>query len=103
MTLSREQVEENLDRWRFTLQRRGMRVSWSKTFMCVNEREPSGAMRLQGTEIKKVEDFKYLGSTVQCNGECGKEETYPSKVEKVQGVLGYKRVSVRIKRCTRWW
>ncbi|KAK3569879.1 hypothetical protein QTP86_006755 [Hemibagrus guttatus] len=36
---SREQVEENLERWRFALERRGMKVSCSKTeYMCVNER-----------------------------------------------------------------
>ncbi|KAK3556231.1 hypothetical protein QTP70_006934 [Hemibagrus guttatus] len=40
---SREQVEENLERWRFALERRGMKVSGSKTeYMCVNEREGSG-------------------------------------------------------------
>ncbi|KAK3556960.1 hypothetical protein QTP70_022299, partial [Hemibagrus guttatus] len=71
---SREQVEENLERWRFALERRGMKVSHSKTeYMCVNERERSGTVRLQGEEVKKVQEFKYLGSTVQSNGECGKE------------------------------
>ncbi|KAK3551001.1 hypothetical protein QTP70_011436 [Hemibagrus guttatus] len=71
---SREQVEENLERWRFALERRGMKVSRSKTeYMCVNEREESGTVRLQGEEVKKVQEFKYLGSTVQSNGECGKE------------------------------
>ncbi|KAK3539646.1 hypothetical protein QTP70_011095 [Hemibagrus guttatus] len=71
---SREQVEENLERWRFALERRGMKVSRSKTeYMCVNERERSGTVRLQGEEVKKVQEFKYLGSTVQSNGECGKE------------------------------
>ncbi|KAK3517214.1 hypothetical protein QTP70_001135 [Hemibagrus guttatus] len=71
---SREQVEENLERWRFALERRGMKVSCSKTeYMCVNEREVSGTVRLQGEEVKKVQEFKYLGSTVQSNGECGKE------------------------------
>ncbi|KAK3512316.1 hypothetical protein QTP70_004627 [Hemibagrus guttatus] len=70
---SREQVEESLERWRFALKRRGMKVSRSKTeYMCVNEREGSGTVRLQGEEVKKVEEFKYLGSTVQSNGECGK-------------------------------
>ncbi|KAK3533105.1 hypothetical protein QTP70_007319 [Hemibagrus guttatus] len=70
---SREQVEENLERWRFALERRGMKVSRSKTeYMCVNEREGSGTVRLQGEEVKKVQEFKYLGSTVQ-SGECGKE------------------------------
>ncbi|KAK3561616.1 hypothetical protein QTP86_010765 [Hemibagrus guttatus] len=71
---SREQVEENLERWRFALERRGMKVSGSKTeYMCVNEREGSGTVRLQGEEVKKIQEFKYLGSTVQSNGECGKE------------------------------
>ncbi|KAK3541071.1 hypothetical protein QTP86_012320 [Hemibagrus guttatus] len=71
---SRKQVEENLERWRFALERRGMKVSRSKTeYMCVNEREGSGTVRLQGEEVKKVQEFKYLGSTVQSNGECGKE------------------------------
>ncbi|KAK3523534.1 hypothetical protein QTP70_001903 [Hemibagrus guttatus] len=71
---SREQVEENLERWRFALERRGMKVSRSKTeYMCVNEREGSGTVRLQGEEVKKVQEFKYLGLTVQSNGECGKE------------------------------
>ncbi|KAK3508981.1 hypothetical protein QTP70_015404 [Hemibagrus guttatus] len=71
---SREQVEENLERWRFALERRGMKVSGSKTeYMCVNEREGSGTVRLQGEEVKKVQEFKYLGSTVQSNGECEKE------------------------------
>ncbi|KAK3573129.1 hypothetical protein QTP86_014133, partial [Hemibagrus guttatus] len=71
---SREQVEENLERWRFALERRGMKVSRSKTeYTCANEREGSGTVRLQGEEMKKVQEFKYLGSTVQSNGECGKE------------------------------
>ncbi|KAK3554690.1 hypothetical protein QTP70_032660 [Hemibagrus guttatus] len=71
---SREQVEENLERWRFVLERRGMKVSRSKTeYMYVNEREGSGTVRLQGEEVKKVQEFQYLGSTVQSNGEYGKE------------------------------
>ena len=48
---SSEQVEENLERWRYALERRGMKVSRSKTeYMCVNERNPSGTVRLQGVE-----------------------------------------------------
>ncbi|KAK3542834.1 hypothetical protein QTP70_004639 [Hemibagrus guttatus] len=51
-----------------------MKVSRIKTeYMCVNEREGSGTVRLQGEEVKKVQEFKYLGSTVQSNGQCGKE------------------------------
>ncbi|KAK3556116.1 hypothetical protein QTP70_005604 [Hemibagrus guttatus] len=54
---SREQVEENLERWRFALEIRGMKVSRSKTeYMCVNEREGSGTVRLQGEDVKKEEE-----------------------------------------------
>ncbi|KAK3508597.1 hypothetical protein QTP70_034713, partial [Hemibagrus guttatus] len=45
---SREQVEENLERWRFALESRGMKVSRSKTeYMCVNEREGSGTVSIR--------------------------------------------------------
>ncbi|KAF7651214.1 hypothetical protein LDENG_00113870 [Lucifuga dentata] len=100
---SREQVEENLERWRYALERRGMKVSRSKTeYMAVNERDSSGMVRLQGIEIKKVEDFKYLGSTVQSNGECGKEVKKRVQAgwngwRKVSGVMCDKRVSARMK------
>ncbi|KAK3523754.1 hypothetical protein QTP70_009236 [Hemibagrus guttatus] len=100
---SREQVEENLERWRFALERRGMKVSRSKTeYMCVNEREGSGTVRLQGEEVKKVQEFKYLESTVQSNGECGKEVKKRVQAgwngwRKVWGVLRDRKISARIK------
>ncbi|KAK3536298.1 hypothetical protein QTP86_001402, partial [Hemibagrus guttatus] len=100
---SREQVEENLERWRFALERRGMKVSRSKTeYMCVNEREGSGTVKLQGEEVKKVQEFKYLGSTVQSNGECGKEVKKRVQAgwngwRKVSGVLCDQKISARIK------
>ncbi|KAK3548696.1 hypothetical protein QTP70_016772, partial [Hemibagrus guttatus] len=100
---SREQVEENLERWRFALERRGMKVSRSKTeYMCVNGREGSGTVRLQGEEVKKVQEFKYLGSTVQSNGECGKEVKKQVQAgwngwRKVSGVLCARKISARIK------
>ncbi|KAK3559717.1 hypothetical protein QTP86_017709 [Hemibagrus guttatus] len=100
---SREQVEENLERWRFALERRGMKVSRSKTeYMCVNERQGSGTVRLQGEEVKKVQEFKYLGSTVQSNGECRKEVKKRVQAgwngwRKVSGVLCDQKISARIK------
>ncbi|KAK3516372.1 hypothetical protein QTP70_009934 [Hemibagrus guttatus] len=100
---SREQVEENLERWRFALERRGMKVSRSKTeYMCVNEREGSGTVRLQGEEVKTVQEFKYLGSTVQSNGECAKEVKKRVQAgwngwRKVSGVLFDRKISARIK------
>ncbi|MCJ8736400.1 hypothetical protein PDJAM_G00257490 [Pangasius djambal] len=80
-----------------------MKVSRSKTeYVCVNEREGSGTVRLQGEEVKKVQEFKYLGSTVQSNGECGKEVKERVQAgwngwRKVSGVLCDRRISARIK------
>ena len=49
-----------------------MKVSRRKTeYMCVNERQDNGTVRMQGEEVAKVDDFKYPGSTVQSNAECG--------------------------------
>ncbi|XP_062866594.1 uncharacterized protein LOC134329279, partial [Trichomycterus rosablanca] len=100
---NREQVEDNLERWRYALERRGMKVSRSKTeYMCVNGRETGGTVRLQGAEVTKVKDFKYLGSTVQENGECGKEvkkrvQAGWSGWRKVSGVICDKRVTAKVK------
>ena len=73
---SKEQVEEKLESWRYALERRGMKVNRRKTeYMCVYERQDtgSGTVKMQGEEVTKVDDFKYLGSTIQSNGECGRE------------------------------
>ncbi|KAF7693224.1 hypothetical protein HF521_008540 [Silurus meridionalis] len=49
-------------------------------------REGSGVVRLQGEELEKVEEFRYLGSTVQSNGECVREsdEKSAGRVEWVE-------------------
>ena len=73
---SKEQVEEKLESWRYALERRGMKVNRKKTeYMCVNERQDtgSGTVKMEGEEVAKMVDFKYLGSTVQSNGVCGRE------------------------------
>ena len=73
---SKEQVEEKLESWIYALERRGMKVNRRKTeYTCVNERQDTGSrtVKMQGEEVAKVDDFKYLGSTVQSNGECGRE------------------------------
>ena len=70
----RQQVEAHLKRWRYALERRGMKVSRSKTeYLSVNEKGDSDTAQLQGAEVIKVDEFKYLGSTVQINGDCGTE------------------------------
>ena len=58
------------------MERRRIKVNRRKTeYMCVNERQDngSGTVKMQGEEVANMEDFKYLDSTVQSNGECGRE------------------------------
>ena len=57
--------------------------------MCVNEKQVNGTVKRQGQEVMKVEDLKYLSSTIQSNGECGREVK-----KRVQaGWNGWKRMS----------
>ena len=74
---SKEQVEEKLESWRYALryalERIGMKVNRRKTeYMFVDERQDNGTVRMRGEEVATVDDFKYLTSTVQSNGECGR-------------------------------
>ncbi|KAG2462202.1 RTJK polymerase, partial [Polypterus senegalus] len=100
---SREQVEETLERWRYAVERRRMKVSRNKTeYMCVNEREVSGMARMQGVELAKVDEFKSLGSTVQSNEDCGREVKKRVLAgwngwRRVSGVICDRKVSARVK------
>ena len=102
---SKEQVEEKLESWRYALERRGMKVNRRKTeYMCVNERQDNGSdtVKMQGEVVAKVEDFKYLGSIVQSNGECGREVKKRVQAgwngwRRMSGVICDKRVPTRVK------
>ena len=102
---SKEQVEEKLEGWIYALERRGMKVNRRKTeYMCVNERQDnsSSTVKMQGEEVTKVDDFKYLGSTVQSNGECGREVKKRVQAgwngwRRMSGVICDRRVPARVK------
>ena len=100
---TRQDVEGELERWRYALERRGMKVSRSKTeYMCVNEREGGEVVHLQDAEVARVEEFKYLGATVQSNGECSSEVKKRVQAgwagwRKLTGVLCDRKISARVK------
>ena len=55
-----EQMEINLESWRYTLERIGMKLNHSKTeYVCVNKRNPSRTVTSQGGKVEKVHEFKY--------------------------------------------
>ena len=51
-----------------------MRISRYKTeYLCLNSPAAGSSVKLQGAELAKVDEFKYLGSMVQENGKCERE------------------------------
>ena len=76
-----------------------MKISRSKTgYMCVNEKNDGETVLLQGVEVPKVKEFRYLGSTVQCNGGCGSEVKRGAQAgwnnwRRVSGVICDRRLS----------
>ena len=53
----------------YILEKLGMKVSRNKTeYMCMNEIGNGRTVKMEGFEVAKVKEFKYLESTVQSNG-----------------------------------
>ena len=78
---------------RNALERRGLKVSQSKTeYLRVGGVDDGEELKLQGEKIKRAKNFKYLGSTVSSDGRC--EEEVKRRIQagwmcwrKVSGVL----------------
>ena len=100
---SREQAETSLERWRDALEKRGMKVSRAKTeYMCLSVNDDGGTIRMQGRELVRVKEFKYLGSTVQDDGECWREVKKRVQAgwngwKKVSGVICDRKLSAKLK------
>ena len=103
----KERVEEKRHSCRYALER--MEVYARKTeCMCVNERQVNGTVKMEAEEVVKVEDFKYLSSSVQINGECGRE--VKKRVQagwngwgRISGVNCDRRVPARLKGNVTMW
>ena len=100
---TREEMERRLECWRYALERRGMKVSRSKTeYMCVNGGNDKETVKMEDTKVPRVKEFKYLGSTVQENGSCEREVKKRVQVgsngwRKVSGVICDRRLPARVK------
>ena len=57
----REEVEIQLDRWCATLERRGMKISWTKTEYLALNGNQNDKIEQGGVGISEVRNFKYLG------------------------------------------
>ena len=100
---TREEVERRLECWRCALERRGMKVSRSKTeYLCINGGNDDKTVKMEDTKVPRVKEFKYLGSTVQESGGCEREVKKRVQAEwngwrKVLGVTCDKRLPARVK------
>ena len=71
---TKEEVERRLETWRYALERRGMKISRSKTeYLCINEGNADETVKMEDTKVQRVKEFKYLGSPVQESGSCESE------------------------------
>ena len=106
IVLSRQncrELEDDLEMWRNALERRGLKVSRSKTeYLKVGDVDDGEELKLQGEKLKRAKNFKYLGSTISSDGRC--EEEVRRRIQagwinwkKVSGVLCDRKLSARVK------
>ena len=99
---TREEVELRLESWRYALERKGMKVSRSKTeYLCVNGGNDKETVKMENTKVPRVREFKYLGSTVQKSGSCEREVKRRVQAgwngwRKVSGVICDRRLPARV-------
>ena len=66
---TREEVERRFEWWRYALERRGMKVNRSKTeYLGINKGNDNETVKMEDTQVPRVKEFTYLGSTVQKRG-----------------------------------
>ncbi|ETN84606.1 hypothetical protein NECAME_17082 [Necator americanus] len=71
---SRDDLQKQVQSWKDQLQQYGLRLNTSKTeHMECGPRIEDGSIRVDGTELNKVNCFKYLGSKVTSTGDIDQE------------------------------
>ena len=97
------ELEDDLEMWSNALERRGLKVSRSKTeYLKAGDVDDGEELKLQGEKLKRAKNFKYLGSTISSDGRC--EEEVRRRIQagwmnwkKVSGVLCDRKLSARVK------
>ena len=96
------EVEQRLESWRYALERRGIKVSKSKTeYLCVNGGNDDETVKMKDTKVTRVKEFKYLGSTLQESGSCEREvkkrvQAGWNRWRRVSGVICNRRLPTRV-------
>ena len=97
------ELEDDLEIKRNALERRGLKVSRSKTdYLKAGDVDDRKELKLKGEKLKRAINFKYLGTTVSSDGRCEKEVRRRIQAgwmnwKKVFGVLCDRKLSARVK------
>ena len=100
---TREEVEHRLESWKYALERRGTKVSRSKTeYLCINGGNNDEKVKIEDAKMPRVKEFKYLGSTVQESGDCEREVKKRVQAgwngwRRLSGVICDRRLPARVK------
>ena len=100
---TRKEVERRLESWKYALERRGMKVSRSKTeYLCMNGGNDDETLKMEDTKVPRVKEFKYLGSMAQESGGCEREVLKRVQAgwngwRRVSGVICDRRLPARVK------
>ena len=100
---TRKEVERRLESWKYALERRGMKVSRSKTeYLCINGGNDDETVKMEDAKVPRVKEFKYLGSMVQESDGCEREAKKRVQAgwngwRRVSGVICDKRSPARVK------
>jgi hypothetical protein len=71
---NRHEFESDLERWRHALERWGMKIIRSKTeYLWVNEQGGNDHIKLEGSEIKNIDNLSTWGSTLDREGSSNTE------------------------------
>ena len=96
------ELEEDLQRWRYGLEKREMKVSRAKTEYMFLNGVSRGIVLMQDHHVPEVKEFKYLGSMLQTDG--GVEAQISGRIQsgwnnwkKMAGVMFDKRIPTRVK------
>jgi hypothetical protein len=100
-------LNDKLERWRVALESEGFRISRTKSeyLECnfSNEQvDPEMSVKIEGQAIRKNDNFRYLGSIIQKNGEIQEDVTHRVKTgwlkwRSASGVLCDRRIPMKVK------
>ena len=100
---TREEVERRLETWRYALEKRGIKVSRSKTkYLCINGGNDDETVKMENTKVPRVKEFKYLRSRVQESVDYEREvkkrvQAVWNGWRRVSGVICYRKLPARVK------